>query len=317
MVHAVDKIEVFTLQDNYIDLTVDDSSEIVQRVKDIENKKKLFKGILAEHGLSTLVTTIRGSDRRSLLFDFGFSAFGAAFNAEVFNIDLESVECMALSHGHFDHTGGLAAMSAAIGKPGIKLVLHPGAVNKRRFTKVKGKPRQYRPPFTDKMIEDAGVVAVKTDKPYSLLDDTVLFLGEIPRLSVFEKVDSSRCYEEKGVEKYDTIADDSAVVCILKDKGLVVLTGCAHAGVVNTVRHAQKVTGVNKVHAIMGGFHLTGVDRKKVLEPTISNLKELAPDFIIPTHCTGRKETMQIEKELPEAFILNMVGTKLTFAATS
>jgi len=96
---------------------------------------------------------------------------------------------------------------------------------------------------------------------------------------------------------------------------LVVLTGCAHSGIVNTVNYAKAVTGVNPVHVIMGGFHLAGPAAEPVVEKTIEALKKINPAYIVPTHCTGRKSVMEIEKAMPAQFILNMAGTGLTFSS--
>ena len=143
----------------------------------------------------------------------------------------------------------------------------------------------------------------------------MLFLGEIARHNEFEKGMPNAFFEEEGREKWDPISDDTALVANVKGKGLVVLSGCAHSGIVNTVNYAREVTGVEKVHVIMGGFHLAGPAFADILEPTTQALKALEPDYIIPTHCTGREAIMHIEEKVPEAFILNMSGTKLTFAA--
>ena len=101
----------------------------------------------------------------------------------------------------------------------------------------------------------------------------------------------------------------------VKGKGLVVLSGCAHSGIINTVIYAREVTGVDKLYAVMGGFHLTGADFEPVIEPTTEAFKELDPAYIIPTHCTGRKAVMHLEKEMPDKFLLNMSGTKMVFSA--
>jgi len=113
----------------------------------------------------------------------------------------------------------------------------------------------------------------------------------------------------------DPFHDDTGLAFNIKGRGLVVLSGCAHAGIVNTVKHARQVTGIDEVHAIMGGFHLSGTDFDTVVAPTTEGLKALEPDYIVPTHCTGREVVMYIEREMPDQFILNMSGTKLTFAA--
>lgn len=94
----------------------------------------------------------------------------------------------------------------------------------------------------------------------------------------------------------------------------MILSGCAHAGIINTILYARKVTGIEKVHAVMGGFHLSGALFEPIIDRTAEELKKLAPRYIIPAHCTGRKAIIRIEKEMPDQFILNMAGTKLTFA---
>ena len=100
----------------------------------------------------------------------------------------------------------------------------------------------------------------------------------------------------------------------IKDKGLVIVSGCAHSGIVNTVHHAMAVTGIDKIHAVMGGFHLSGPFFEPIINRTTYELQKLHPAYVIPTHCTGRKAIMVMEKEMPEQFLLNMAGTKLTFA---
>ena len=122
-------------------------------------------------------------------------------------------------------------------------------------------------------------------------------------------------FQENGVEKWDPLEDDTSIVMNLKGKGLIVLSGCAHSGIVNTVHHAIDVTGVDKIHAVIGGFHLSGPGFEPIIGRTTEELKKLEPAYIIPTHCTGRKAIMYIEKEMPDRFMLNMSGTKLTFSA--
>ena len=143
----------------------------------------------------------------------------------------------------------------------------------------------------------------------------MLFLGEVPRATSFETGSPALQYEQDGQPRPDVLEDDSALVVHIKGKGLVILSGCAHSGIVNTVRYACKLTGIDRVHVVMGGFHLTGAPRDTVIEPTAAALKAFAPDYVIPTHCTGRQAVMHLEREMPEQFLLNMSGTRLTFSA--
>lgn len=313
-IEAVDKVEILTLQDNYIDLVASDNSEIIQRGMAVKDGVA-SNSITAEHGFSALVTVTRNKQRRCLLFDFGFSEDGAARNAEALNADLKAVEVLALSHGHLDHVGGVKQLTALIGKNNLDLVLHPWAFTGKRFMKTPKNVNIYFPPFTRDRAKATGVNPIETEDPYALLDGQALFLGQIKRVTPYEKGAPDLCCEVDGKEMPDPFHDDTGLAFNVKGKGLVVLSGCAHSGIVNTVKYAQQVTGIDDVHAIMGGFHLSGTDFDTVVKPTTDDLKAFEPDWIVPTHCTGREVVMYIEKEMPDQFILNMSGTKLTFAA--
>lgn len=311
-IREVDKVEITTLQDNYVDLLMRDNSAVVARampLKDMEVKNS----VLAEHGFSAVVTIHAGDKPRSILFDFGFSAHGAAFNAQALSLDLSGVEATALSHGHLDHVGGMAQLAGLIGKKGIPLVIHPEAFRNPRYIKFSEEFKVSFPPLTRRQVEDAGLSAVETTAPYGLLDDAVLFLGEIPRKTDFETGVPNFYYRRDDVETWDDLADDSAIVMNVKGKGLVVVSGCAHSGIVNTVSYARETTGIDAVLAVMGGFHLSGPGMEPVAVKTTESLKRFNPTYVIPTHCTGRYAIGLMEKDMTDRFILNMSGTKLTF----
>jgi len=309
---AVDKVEILTLQDNYIEITAMDSNAVVTRANPLK-EGEIRASVLAEHGFSALVQTTLGNKTHTLLFDFGFSENGAAQNAETLNADMNQVEAAALSHGHSDHTGGMAKLVAMTGKNNIPFAIHPSAFKSSRYLKFGEELKINFPKLTREMVKAAGLAVVETEKPYLLLEDTILFLGEIPRSTDFETGwPLPHCHQD-GNEVWDAIEDDTSIVMHLKDKGLVILSGCAHAGIINTVHYAMKVTGMNKIHAVMGGFHLSGPFFEPIIDRTTQEFKKINPAYIIPTHCTGRKAIMEMEKQMPEQFILNMAGTKLTF----
>jgi 7,8-dihydropterin-6-yl-methyl-4-(beta-D-ribofuranosyl)aminobenzene 5'-phosphate synthase len=311
--NELDRVEILSLQDNYIEMTALDDSDIVQRARNIRDGE-IRNSIGAEHGFSAIVRMTRGGRTRTLLFDFGFSEHGTAYNADALDVDLREVETLVLSHGHSDHTGGLKRLVAKIGEKGLDLVLHPGAFKEDRYITRRGEKDRF-PRFSRQALEALGLHVVATREPCPLLDGDALFLGEIPRTTPFEKGMPHAFFLDKGEETWDPIEEDSSIVMNLRGKGLVVLSGCAHSGVINTVRHAMAVTGVGKVHAVMGGFHLSGPAFEAVIEPTAAELRKIGPDFVIPCHCTGRKAIMQVEKAMPGQFILNMSGTTLTFRA--
>ena len=311
--NAVDKVEILTLQDNYIEMTAMDNSAVVTRAMPLKDGE-IRSSILAEHGYSAIVKTTMGDKTKTMLFDFGFSENGAAQNAATLGVDMTEVEAVALSHGHSDHTGGMEKLTAMIGKRDIPFVVHPSVFISPRYLKFGEDFKINFPKLTREMVKQAGLSVVESDKPYPLLNNTALFLGEIPKQTDFEKGWPIVHCQKDGKEVWDAIEDDTSIVMNLKDKGLVILSGCAHAGIVNTVRCAMAVTGIDKVHVIMGGFHLSGPFFEPIIDRTTEELKKIHPAFIIPTHCTGRKAIMAMEKQMPEQFILNMAGTKLTFA---
>ena len=121
--------------------------------------------------------------------------------------------------------------------------------------------------------------------------------------------------QDNYVEMPDLIDDDAAIVMNLKNKGLVIVSGCGHAGIINTVEYAREISGIQKIHAVIGGFHLTGPEFANKIAPTVEALKRIHPDHVVPTHCTGRNAIAAFERAMPKAFIINMSGTKLIFAS--
>lgn len=311
-VDEADHIEIQTLLDNYIDLTSGDSTDMLKRASPVRNLE-IGNSILAEHGFSALINLAQNGVSHSLLFDFGYSEHGATFNADALELDLTDVELLVLSHGHMDHTGGLSELSKRIGKKEIDLVAHPGVFKTPRFIKTNHGVRIFFPEFTRDSLEPLGVNPVESAGPLSILEGMALFLGEIPRRTDFETGMSSAYYGVAGKEKPDAIEDDTAIVFNLRNRGLIILTGCAHAGIINTVNYAREITGIDSVHAIMGGFHLTGPNADHLIDQTIASLIEIGPEYIIPAHCTGRTAIRRIEDTMPENFLFNMSGTKIIF----
>ena len=312
--NPVDKVEIWTLEDNYVDLVSEDNSAIVTRaviVKDMQ----ITNALLAEHGFSATVTTTTEDKPKTMLLDFGFSRDVVARNAAALGVDLTKVEVTALSHGHVDHIGGLAQVGARTGKKGLGLILHPVAFRRNRYMETKQGLKFRMPPLEEEKVEASGFKITKSKEPLLLLNGDVLFLGEIPRRTSFEKGLPYAFYEENGKKVWDPIEDDTALAMNLGSKGLVVLSGCAHSGIINTVEYAREITGINKVHAVMGGFHLTGPAFESIIDDTIGSMKQIGPDYVIPTHCTGRNAILAFEKAMPGQFLVNMSGTKLTFAA--
>jgi 7,8-dihydropterin-6-yl-methyl-4-(beta-D-ribofuranosyl)aminobenzene 5'-phosphate synthase len=311
--NEINKLEIITLEDNYIDLVAMDDSEVVTRAIAIDGNEMSRSTILAEHGFSAFVRITDGDHARAMIFDFGYSEDVVIRNAMALGVDLEVIEAAALSHGHIDHFGGLEAVGEKLGKKGLELVVHPAAFRKHRFF-ISGNRQKINLPHLERShVKAAGFKLIETKDPYLMLDCNVLFLGEIPRTTPFEKGTPYVFFKKDGKEIWDPIEDDSALVMNLQGKGLVVLSGCAHSGIINTIEYAIKITGIQKVHAVIGGFHLTGPAFEPIIGKTVEAFKEIAPSYIVPTHCSGRNAIQAFEREMPDAFILNMSGTALTF----
>lgn len=312
ILNEVDAVEIITLADNYIDLAAGDTTEMVKRALPLKNME-LRNSILAEHGFSALVRTTTAGKRHSMIFDFGFSKDAAVRNAAALNVDLGEIEAAALSHGHIDHFEGLEAVGEKIHRDGLELLVHPAAFREERYWVVGPELRIGLPCPDRAKIKRVGFQILESREPHPMLEGDVLFLGEIQRLSPFEKGHPRTFFVKDGKDVWDPIEDDTGLVMNVSGKGLIVLSGCAHSGIINTVEHAMKITGIRKLYAVMGGFHLSGADFEPIIDDTIRALKKAAPKFVVPTHCTGRKAVLKFEREMPDAFILNMVGTTLTF----
>ena len=152
---------------------------------------------------------------------------------------------------------------------------------------------------------------MEANAPVFLAENTILVSGEVPRTTDFEKGMPGACMEEQGEMVPDAIRDDQSLMINLAGRGLVVISGCAHSGIINSVLYARQLTGESRVAAVIGGFHLSGSDMEPLIESTLSELKQLSPDLIMPMHCTGWNAIQRLQNAFPESFVLSSVGTKL------
>ena len=307
---TVDRIEITTLMDNYVDLLLP-STDIIVRPPLAKEGKINADTLLAEHGLSLLVTVYRGEDKHTILFDTGYTKVGVLHNMEQLGVNVEEIEAIVLSHGHMDHTGTLYGILDKISRT-IPLVLHPGIFQHPRYTRRPDGAKSVWPRTVVKSdLEGRNVDIIESETPVCLADDMIMVTGAVERTTPFEKGMPNALMEQNGELVHDPIMDDQSIAMKLKGKGLVVVSGCAHAGIVNTLMFAQKTTGEQKVHAVLGGFHLSGPFFEKFHDPTVAALKKINPDVLMPMHCTGWKAIQRFQKEFPESFVLNSVGSKV------
>ena len=310
---AVDRVEILSVMDNSIDVLMA-STPLARRLK--RDRDALSKPQLrAEHGVSMLVTTYEEDKKDSFLFDTGVTIDGVLHNMDVLEIKGNELHAVVLSHGHTDHTRGLMGFIKRYGRPRVPIVLHPDAYLKRKNVQPDGHESEHIPP-SRRDLEAEDVEIIEEREPTMVIGGRALVTGQISRTTPFEKGSPAQVAWIDGKWQPDPwIHDDQAIVLNVKNRGLVVLTGCGHAGVVNTLKCARELTGVNQVHAVIGGFHLTGPTFEPIISPTIQALKELNPSVIVPQHCTGWKATHLIAREFPTAFIPNSVGTTMVIGA--
>jgi 7,8-dihydropterin-6-yl-methyl-4-(beta-D-ribofuranosyl)aminobenzene 5'-phosphate synthase len=232
-------------------------------------------------------------------------------NAEVFKADLGKIESVVISHGHFDHFGALVEFLNSASK-GISLFLHPDAFLERRLN-IPEIGAVDLPELNEAALEKTGVIIHKVKGASTLASNLIMVSGEVSRVTDFEKGFPWAEANIDGKWVVDSFHDDQGVAVNVKNRGLVVIGGCSHAGIINTVKHFQNVARTSKVHAVLGGFHLTGPMFEPIIGPTIAEMKKLSPDFVVPMHCTGWKAINQFAREMPEQFLLNSVGTTYIF----
>ena len=304
----VDSLEILTILDNSIDLLLA-STEQVRRLA-LPPDALTREGLVAEHGFAALVTVRSGSSGESLLFDAGLSKTGLVHNLDVLEVRPKELHAIVLSHGHADHTQGLMGLVERLGERKMPLLLHPDALLERKVVFPDGHELNLPPPDRRILSQD-GIELLEERGPSYMLGGLALVTGQVHRTTGFETGFPLHWAARDGTWQPDPyIHDDQAIVIHVKGKGLVVLTGCGHAGAINTIRHAQALTGVDTVYAVMGGFHLSGILFESLIAPTVAALKEIAPRMIVPAHCTGWKATHAIAREFPDAFVPNSVGTR-------
>ena len=308
----VEKIRVTILMDNVTDLLLADQGAVTRFNAPKSLARSVPEGLVAEHGFSALVRFEKDGRERTLLFDTGVSPTGMVENMRRLGLSLQDVEVIVLSHGHWDHVTGMEGVTRALGRAGLPVMIHPEFWSRRRI-RFPGLDPAELPSTSRSALEGAGFEIVEERQPSFLLDGSVLITGEVDRTTAFETgFQGHDAFRDGDWEPDPLILDDQALVVRLPE-GLVVLSGCGHAGIVNTVRYAQKLTGERQIAAVIGGFHLSGPMFEPIIGPTIAAFDELSAGLLVPAHCTGWKAVHQLARALPDAFVQPAVGTVITF----
>ena len=289
--------------------------------------------LLAEHGLAYHLESVRGPERREILLDFSLTELNLTNNYQVLKIDPARADALILSHGHLDHYGALAPL---VDKGTIRtgLTLYAGGEDTfcHRFVATPAGALDMGQ-LDRERLEARGLKVVLAKQPAVVVGHAVTS-GQVERVTDFEKppaagrlqvgpTDSACSATHFGVTQvmakpgelvFDNFQGEHATIYHVKDRGLVVITSCGHAGVINSVRQAQKATGVSKVHAIVGGFHLAPAP-DEIVDKTVQAFKAIDPDYIIPEHCTGPNTIFAIRRQMPTKLVMPSAGTRVVFGA--
>ncbi|MEM1575802.1 MAG: MBL fold metallo-hydrolase [Nitrososphaerota archaeon] len=262
--------------------------------------------ILAKHGLALFIEIdFNEKEKINILMDTGPSPDIILHNAKELNIDLKKINIIVISHAHYDHTGGLIEILKQINKR-ILIIMHPNCLD----LKFAEKPylRYIGIPFKISEIEEAGGILLLSRKPVKITPE-IIVSGEIERINEYEKVEDFLTLKNYEIIK-DNLLEDQALFLKINNKGLLIITGCAHSGIINTIEYAKKITGLNKIYAILGGLHLINANEER-LKVTINEIEKINPEKIFPCHCTGQKAIVEFIKNFKNKCIPIQAGQSI------
>ncbi len=318
----VDSLTITTLVDNVFDVFMPDQGPAHRlspaTISGTRPVATMIDGAapdqpIAEHGLSLLLTVTRNDRSHQLLFDTGVSPDGMVTNMDRLQVDARDIEAVVCSHGHFDHTTGLDGLIHRMGKTNMPVLIHPDFWNRRRVRLPGGVTREI-PTTSRSALRDAGFEIVEERQPSFLFDNSVLVTGEVDRTTGYEPgFPVQDAWRNDHWEPDPLVLDDQAVIINVRDRGLVVITGCGHAGIVNISRYALKLTGAASVYGIFGGFHLNGPLFEPLIPRVCADLAALQPSLVVPAHCTGWRAQHALARTFGDAYVPDCVGTRFTF----
>jgi 7,8-dihydropterin-6-yl-methyl-4-(beta-D-ribofuranosyl)aminobenzene 5'-phosphate synthase len=320
----VDRVDVTTLVDNTADMLLPDVGPVRRwglsgtggplpvAPSGVAVGGSTLDFLRAEHGYSALVDVYQDGRIHRVLYDAGVSPFGLVENLDRLGISPNTFQAIVLSHGHFDHVAGLHGLIKRMGVRKLPVLLHPDFWTRRRIAT----PDRFidLPTPSRAAIEDAGFALIEDRQPSFLLGGLLLVTGEVPRTTAFETgLPAGHQASADGQWRHDPLVhEDQALVAHVRGRGLVVVTGCGHAGIVNIVRQAKRLTGVDQIHLVTGGLHLRD---GPTLAATVTALTEEQPQLIVPAHCTSWLAHHALYEAMPQAYRPNSVGSRFELLA--
>lgn len=306
----VDRVAVTTVVDNYIDSLRRDE-KVARRFGHAQARK--MPDLRAEHGLGHLVETTRDGETTRIAFDFGFSPDAYTHNSRELGIDAGSIDALALSHGHQDHFGGLLGWLRA---------------NRRAMTRdliFYGNADHYHPRWNQRPGDDPVYIGkldafdverwdvrLEDVREATLLPGGALLSGEMHATEPFEVIPPSLRVERDGVLEPDTFIGEQTLLVNVRGRGLVVVTSCSHRGIVGICRHAIRVTGVETIHAVVGGFHLSGLDDERITR-VVEAFRRFGIEWVVPQHCTGLEAIVAFANRMPAEVVFASTGSTFVF----
>jgi 7,8-dihydropterin-6-yl-methyl-4-(beta-D-ribofuranosyl)aminobenzene 5'-phosphate synthase len=305
----VDRVSVTTVVDNYIDVLRQDE-KVARRFSAFVARQ--MPDLRAEHGLAHYVEVVRGGETVRIAFDFGPSEAAITHNFRVLGLDPGTIDALALSHGHWDHWGGLAGLLRTYRRAMKKrLTFYAGEDHFLTRFNQRGADRVCMGRLHRDEIERYDI-AVESVRAPLLIADGVLLSGEMHEQEPFEPIPDNLRVERDGAIVPDSFMGEQTLIANLKGRGLVVVTSCSHRGIVGICRHAARITGVPKVHAVIGGFHLSGLKEERVTR-VVDAFRDLEVDWVVPQHCTGLEAMATMMHRLPQEMVPSSVGSVFTF----